>query len=171
MPPGPFAFSPRATEYSPLPGTMNATSPLSVSTVRSADCACAVASRPFLSSSATRSKPANAAPKNPARWRNARRDTPPAFASAPATRCMRGKLRDRRGQCATCVREDSEDPCVSRPRCYIASPLGFSEAGRYYYSEVYLQALARVIDPVDPWSLTTAEEVAAEHARGEAREF
>src|SRR3954454_21843897 len=153
MPPGPFAFSPCATEYSSLPGTTNATSPLRVSTVRSADCACAVASRPFLSSSATRSNPANAAPNSPALCRNARLDTPWASASAPATRCMRGKLRDRRGRCATFVREDSEDPSVSRPRCYIASPLGFSEAGRYYYSEVYLRGLARVVDPVDPWSL------------------
>jgi nucleoside 2-deoxyribosyltransferase len=60
---------------------------------------------------------------------------------------------------------------VSRPLCYIASPLGFSEPGRYYYSELYLPALATVVDPVDPWSLTIAEEVAAAYARGEAREF
>jgi nucleoside 2-deoxyribosyltransferase len=37
------------------------------------------------------------------------------------------------------------------PRCYIASPLGFSEAGRHYYREVYLPALRRVVTPVDPW--------------------
>jgi nucleoside 2-deoxyribosyltransferase len=60
---------------------------------------------------------------------------------------------------------------VSRPRCYIASPLGFSEPGRHYYAEVYLPALARVIEPVDPWTLTTAEEVAQAHERGEAQEF
>src|SRR3954462_8144757 len=82
---------------------MKATRPLSVSTVRSADCACAVASRPFLSSSATRSKPANAAPNSPARRRNARRDRPLAFAPAPATRCMRGKLRHRRGGCVSAL--------------------------------------------------------------------
>jgi nucleoside 2-deoxyribosyltransferase len=52
---------------------------------------------------------------------------------------------------------------VSRTRCYIASPLGFTEAGRYYQREVYLPALARVVEPVDPWELTSEDEV--EHAR------
>lgn len=40
-------------------------------------------------------------------------------------------------------------------RCYIASPLGFTEAGRDYYERVYLPALATVVAPVDPWSLAT----------------
>jgi nucleoside 2-deoxyribosyltransferase len=60
---------------------------------------------------------------------------------------------------------------VSRPRCYIASPLGFSEAGRHYYSDVYLPALRRVVEPVDPWALTTDEEVEAARSNGKAREF
>jgi nucleoside 2-deoxyribosyltransferase len=60
---------------------------------------------------------------------------------------------------------------VSRPRCYIASPLGFSEAGRDYYSATYLPALARVVEPVDPWALTSDEEVEAAHSSGRAREF
>ncbi len=41
------------------------------------------------------------------------------------------------------------------PRCYIASPLGFSEAGRDYYERIYLPAIAAVVEPVDPWSLDT----------------
>jgi nucleoside 2-deoxyribosyltransferase len=49
---------------------------------------------------------------------------------------------------------------MSRPRCYLASPLGFTEAGRYYKREVYLPALARVVEPVDPWELTTEAEAA-----------
>src|SRR5271154_2037362 len=57
------------------------------------------------------------------------------------------------------------------PSCYVASPLGFSEAGRYYYSQVYLPALARIVDPVDPWALTTDAEVAAAHDAGSEREF
>jgi len=48
----------------------------------------------------------------------------------------------------------------ARPRCYIASPLGFSEATRGYYRDVYLPALARRVEVVDPWALTSKEEVA-----------
>jgi nucleoside 2-deoxyribosyltransferase len=50
---------------------------------------------------------------------------------------------------------------VARPRCYIASPLGFTEAGRDWYARVYLPALEAVVEPVDPWALTSAAEVAA----------
>jgi nucleoside 2-deoxyribosyltransferase len=56
-------------------------------------------------------------------------------------------------------------------RCYIASPLGFTEAGRSYYESVYLPALAEVVDPVDPWSLTTAMEVEKARAGGREREM
>ncbi len=38
------------------------------------------------------------------------------------------------------------------PRCYVASPFGFTEAGRDYYRRVYLPALATVVEPVDPWA-------------------
>ena len=56
-------------------------------------------------------------------------------------------------------------------RCYVASPLGFSEAGAYYYEHVYLPALRAVVTPVDPWALTTAQEVADARAAGREREF
>lgn len=46
------------------------------------------------------------------------------------------------------------------PRTYVASPLGFTEAGRVYYRDVLVPALASVVEVVDPWSLTTAAEVA-----------
>ena len=46
----------------------------------------------------------------------------------------------------------------ARPRAYIASPLGFSEAGRDYYATRYLPALAEHVEPVDPWVLTAPEE-------------
>ena len=55
---------------------------------------------------------------------------------------------------------------TARPRCYVASPLGFTEAGRDYYARVYLPALAEVVDPVDPWVLTGADELAAAAAAG-----
>jgi nucleoside 2-deoxyribosyltransferase len=42
---------------------------------------------------------------------------------------------------------------VPRPRCYVASPLGFTDGGRAYYEATYLPALAQVVEVVDPWSL------------------
>lgn len=58
-----------------------------------------------------------------------------------------------------------------RPRTYVASPLGFTEAGRAYYAETLLPALAAVVEVVDPWSLTSAEEVASMHAAGRHAEL
>jgi len=55
------------------------------------------------------------------------------------------------------------------PRCYIASPLGFTEAGRYYYDRAYLPALSTVVEPVDPWSLTSSEEVLVARNSGQMR--
>jgi nucleoside 2-deoxyribosyltransferase len=60
---------------------------------------------------------------------------------------------------------------VPRPRCYVASPLGFSETTRSWYADVYLPALAEVVEPVDPWSLTSEAEVEAAHAAGHEREI
>ncbi len=57
---------------------------------------------------------------------------------------------------------------MSRRRCYVASPLGFTEAGRDYYTQTLIPALARVVDPVDPWTLTEKDEV---EARGGQRDF
>jgi nucleoside 2-deoxyribosyltransferase len=56
------------------------------------------------------------------------------------------------------------------PRCYVASALGFSEAGAHYYEHVYLPALRAVVTPVDPWALTTAQEVAEARAGRRTRE-
>lgn len=60
---------------------------------------------------------------------------------------------------------------MPRPRCYVAGPLGFTEAGRHYHSRVVLPALAEVVDPVDPWTLTTDAEVADALTGGRAREM
>jgi nucleoside 2-deoxyribosyltransferase len=57
----------------------------------------------------------------------------------------------------------------ARPRCYIASPLGFSEAGRDYYATRYLPALAEHVEPVDPWTLTSPDEFIT--AREQQREY
>jgi len=57
------------------------------------------------------------------------------------------------------------------PRCYVASALGFTHAGGHYYGHVYLPALRRVVEPVDPWALSTAQEVAEARAAHREREF
>ena len=59
----------------------------------------------------------------------------------------------------------------ARPRAYVASPLGFSEAGRAYYAERYLPALSEHVDPVDPWALSTPEEFERARAAGREREL
>ncbi len=58
---------------------------------------------------------------------------------------------------------------ADRPRCYVASPLGFTEAGRHYYATVFLPALATAVEPVDPWALTTDEDIAVARAAGGER--
>lgn len=60
---------------------------------------------------------------------------------------------------------------MDRPRCYIASPLGFSEAGRHYYEDILLPALGESVEPVDPWALVTDEEIAAAISSGSEREM
>jgi len=47
--------------------------------------------------------------------------------------------------------------------------MGFTEGGRSYYQHVYLPALSAVIEPVDPWTLTSDEEVAAAREAGRQR--
>ena len=60
---------------------------------------------------------------------------------------------------------------MNRRRCYVASPLGFTAAGRKYYTEVLVPTLARVVEPVDPWTLASATEIEAARASGKQREF
>lgn len=60
---------------------------------------------------------------------------------------------------------------AERPRCYVASPLGFTEAGRHYYEHVYLRALAQVVEVVDPWSLTQPWEIEQAIAAGRERDI
>ena len=62
-------------------------------------------------------------------------------------------------------------PIPRKPRCYVASPTGFSEAGRYWCANVLLPLLAKYVDIVDPWSLTTAAEVDAAYQAGQQGQF
>jgi nucleoside 2-deoxyribosyltransferase len=59
----------------------------------------------------------------------------------------------------------------ARPRCYVASPLGFSEAGREYYAQRYLPTLAEHVEPVDPWALASPDEFVAARAQGREHEL
>ncbi|HEX4489731.1 MAG TPA: nucleoside 2-deoxyribosyltransferase [Acidimicrobiia bacterium] len=47
---------------------------------------------------------------------------------------------------------------ASRPKVYVAGPLGFSESGRRYHESVVLPALVDAgFEPLDPWVLEAAE--------------
>lgn len=59
---------------------------------------------------------------------------------------------------------------MSRPRCYVASPLGFNEAGLFYYHERYLPALAQVVEPVDPWAAVDPIELERARRAGALRD-
>lgn len=59
----------------------------------------------------------------------------------------------------------------TRPRCYVASPLGFSPATRGWYYAEFLPAIAEFVDPVDPWGLTGEDEVVKAIAAGREREL
>jgi nucleoside 2-deoxyribosyltransferase len=60
---------------------------------------------------------------------------------------------------------------VAKPRCYVASALGFTDEGRAYYYETFLPALARVVEVVDPWTLTTYQEYLQAYTSGHTREW
>lgn len=58
-----------------------------------------------------------------------------------------------------------------RPRCYVASPLGFTAPGRAWSEHVLLPALVAVVEPVDPWSLVTTAELEQARRAGREREL
>jgi nucleoside 2-deoxyribosyltransferase len=57
------------------------------------------------------------------------------------------------------------------PRCYLASQLGFTDGGRHYYYGVLVPALADVVTVVDPWRLTSEQEVRDARTAGREREL
>jgi hypothetical protein len=52
------------------------------------------------------------------------------------------------------------------PRCYLASPLGFTADGLAVLHEWYLPALRQVVTPVNPWDLTGPEEISEAERTG-----
>src|SRR5262245_27820203 len=56
----------------------------------------------------------------------------------------------------------SRGPMGARPRIYMAGPLGFSEAGRHFYSTVLIPFVKGLgYDVLDPWALTDPGAMAA----------
>ncbi len=56
----------------------------------------------------------------------------------------------------------------ARPRIYMASPLGFSEAGRHFYAGVLLPFVRGLgYEVLDPWALTDARRIEAVRAMPE----
>jgi nucleoside 2-deoxyribosyltransferase len=53
----------------------------------------------------------------------------------------------------------------------VASPLGFTEAGRDYYRQVLLPSLASLVEPIDPWALADQAELGEARAAGRVREM
>ena len=52
-----------------------------------------------------------------------------------------------------------------KPRIYIAGPLGFSEAGRHFYTSVLVPFVSGLgYDVADPWTLTDARKIEAVQA-------
>ena len=55
-----------------------------------------------------------------------------------------------------------------KPRIYLAGPLGFSEAGRHFYTSVLVPFVRGLgYDVADPWTLTDARRIAAVQAMAE----
>jgi nucleoside 2-deoxyribosyltransferase len=48
---------------------------------------------------------------------------------------------------------------MAKIRIYLASPLGFSEAGRHFYNRVLIPEMRRFGQVLDPWTLTDARRI------------
>ena len=58
-----------------------------------------------------------------------------------------------------------QGPVSTRARIYMASPLGFSQAGRHFYDAVLLPLVRRLgYEILDPWALTDPARLAATQA-------
>jgi nucleoside 2-deoxyribosyltransferase len=60
---------------------------------------------------------------------------------------------------------------MKKLRAYIASPYGFSESTNHFMRNVYVPRLSEVVEIINPWDLTTIEEIKKAERRGEDKEF
>lgn len=56
-------------------------------------------------------------------------------------------------------------------KAYLASPYGFTESTRHFMAKVLVPRLSAVVEIVNPWDLTTAEEIAEARRSGTQREL
>ena len=56
-------------------------------------------------------------------------------------------------------------------KAYLASPYGFAESTRLFLATVYVPRLSKIVEVINPWDLTTQEEVLQAEQRGEERQF
>jgi nucleoside 2-deoxyribosyltransferase len=53
----------------------------------------------------------------------------------------------------------------------VASPLGFTVAGKFYYNNVLLPELNKVVEVMDPWSMSNESFIAAMIKKGKNKEL
>lgn len=56
-------------------------------------------------------------------------------------------------------------------KAYIASPYGFSESTKHFMENVYIPRLKKIVDIINPFYLTTIEEVIKAEQEGREKEF
>lgn len=56
-------------------------------------------------------------------------------------------------------------------RAYLASPYGFAESSHDFMARVLVPRLSAVVEVVNPWDLTTADEIAEAQVSGTQREL
>ena len=56
-------------------------------------------------------------------------------------------------------------------KAYLASPYGFAESTRLFLATVYVPRLSKIVEVINPWDLTTQEEILQAEQRGEERQF
>ncbi len=56
-------------------------------------------------------------------------------------------------------------------KAYIASPYGFSESTKHFMENIYIPRLKKIVDIINPFDLTTLEEVIKAEKEGREKEF
>jgi nucleoside 2-deoxyribosyltransferase len=56
-------------------------------------------------------------------------------------------------------------------KAYLANPYGFSESTKHFLDTVYVPRLSKVVDVINPWNLTTKEEMVHAERQGKVKQF
>jgi len=60
---------------------------------------------------------------------------------------------------------------MTKLKAYLASPYGFSDSTRYFMERVYVPELRKVVEIINPWNLTSEEEVKEAESKNKEKEF